>query len=308
MSAQTKFSGATMTTYQWSGDWEGADPLPGGRCHASLGAIGSASEMSAQDMLRERSPAGRCNLRVLLTAQASTSDLARQDPARFAESCLAHELNQSLAAILTSAESALRWLTKESPDLQEATSAIQHMIGCCRRTADELSGVRDLIRRASPAMAPVDVNVLIGKVLRRLDPELQQHGIEVRTDFDTSLGPIHGEGAQLERLLVNLLNNAVDAMQQVDEGERVLRLVTYRSDDRAALVRVEDSGPGLDSSVVDQIFEPFFTTKPKGMGIGLSICRMIVEAHDGRLGTIPNLPRGAVFQFAIPLETPICAV
>jgi signal transduction histidine kinase len=151
-------------------------------------------------------------------------------------------------------------------------------------------------------MARVDVNEAVLDVTTLARSELLRHGVSLQTQLATGLPLIEGDRIQLQQVILNLTLNAVEAMSGVDEGPREMRISTAREASNGVLVSVRDSGPGLDPQSVDRLFEAFYTTKPDGLGMGLAICRSIIEAHGGRLRATANEPRGAVFQFTLPLE------
>jgi signal transduction histidine kinase len=213
---------------------------------------------------------------------------------------LAHEVSQPLAAVLTNAEAALRWLATEPVNVHEARQALKGVIGNSRRAASALEGVRASLGGLGPALSDVDVNGVVASVLDLMAPDVRRHGIEVETRFDDRLRPVRSGRGQLECVVSNLVRNGVDAMSEVEGGERKLRIRTRSNNEADVLVSVEDSGAGIHPRHVKQIFDPFFTTKRGGMGAGLWISRSIVEAHGGRLWATPNSPKGSVFQFVIP--------
>lgn len=213
---------------------------------------------------------------------------------------IAHEVNQPLAAILINANVAMLCLAKTCPDLAEAREAIEDIIGNTERASAVVRGVRDFIREAAPVLADLDIAGVIEDALQLLHFELRRHAIVVETDLAVGLGPIKGDRVQLERVVVNLVKNAVEAMSAVRDWPRKLRIVTRLGHQSELLVAVEDSGTGIDPANIRRIFDPLFTSKRDGMGLGLSMCRSIVEAHGGRLWASPNRPHGSVFSFVLP--------
>jgi signal transduction histidine kinase len=213
--------------------------------------------------------------------------------------CIVHEVIQPLTAMLTNAETAVLWLTRDPPNLDEAKQAIERIIGNSRRATDVVRNVRDLVRKSPPVTASFDMNGVIKDLLNLMSLDLRQHGVAVETELAENLKPISCDRVQLQRVVANLTTNGIEAMRAVDR-QRTLRISTQANEHGDVLVAVEDSGKGLDESNIDRIFDPFFTTKREGMGLGLSICRSIVEAHGGRLWAAPNLPHGSIFRFIIP--------
>ena len=214
--------------------------------------------------------------------------------------CIAHEVNQPLTAILTNAETALRWLTRDPANLDEVKRAIERIIGNSLRAADVVRGVRDLARKSPPVPNNLDINDLIRGLLNLVSLDLRHHRIAVEVDLAENLEPIRGDRCQLERVVANLVANGIEAMSMVQDRQRKLRIVTQLDKNGDVLVAVGDSGTGLDPALIDRIFDPLFTTKREGMGLGLWICRSIVAAHGGRLWATPDVPHGSIFQFVIP--------
>jgi signal transduction histidine kinase len=211
-----------------------------------------------------------------------------------------HEVNQPLTAILTNAESALRWLTREPANLDEVRRAIERIIANSRRACDVVRSVRDSARDSLAAAARLDINGVIKAILDLTSLDLRRHAIAIETDLAGNLEPIRGDRVQLERVIANLVANGTEAMSVVQDRQRKLRISTRLDKHGDVLVAVEDSGPGIDPATIQRIFDPLFTTKREGMGLGLSICRSIVEAHGGRLWATPNLSHGSTFRFSIP--------
>ncbi len=213
---------------------------------------------------------------------------------------LAHEINQPLAAIVTNADACLLWLEADRPNLEEARQATTRIVRNGQRAGDIVKSVRALTRKSAPEMVPLDINVVIREVVDLLRSEFRRHGVRVETSLLPKLGSIIGDRVQLQQVLLNLIMNGVEAMADSTDPQRRLKIRSAKDESGRALVAVEDSGPGFDRAQQDRLFEAFFTTKPQGMGIGLSICRSIIDAHVGRLWASPNAPNGAVFQFALP--------
>ena len=213
---------------------------------------------------------------------------------------IAHEVNQPLAAIVTNAEACLLWLDAQRPNLDEARQAVTRIVRNGHRAGDIIKSVRALTRKSAPAMVPLDINDVIREVIVLMGAEFRRHGVRVETSLPSDLAPAIGDRVQLQQVVLNLIMNGVEAMQDVVHEQRRLRIISASDDSGHVLVAVEDSGPGLDPAATDRLFEAFFSTKPDGMGMGLSICRSIIDAHGGRLWASPNLPNGAVFQFALP--------
>jgi signal transduction histidine kinase len=212
---------------------------------------------------------------------------------------IAHEVNQPLAAIVTSAESCLAWLGKEQPDLDRARKAAERIVRTGQHASQVVRGIHAMLRRSPPQLAPFDINALIATVLELMDAEIRAHDVILETQLCPEIGLLSGNRIQLEQVLVNLIRNGIESMVEAGVSSlRRLRVSTFLElDSGTAHVAVADSGTGLDAATLDRIFEPFFTTKKHGTGLGLSICRTIVEGHGGRLWATPRVPRGSIFHF-----------
>lgn len=213
---------------------------------------------------------------------------------------IAHEVNQPLAAAVMSAQAALRWLETLPPDLSEVRRAVDRVIENGGRAVDVIGRIRAVINKTPPRKSLFDLNEAVRDVLALTRSEARTHGVSVRTRLATDLPSVEGDRVQLQQVILNLIMNAIEAMSGVEEGARVLQLNTEPDGADGVLVRVGDSGPGLDPQNMARLFDAFYTTKPDGMGMGLAICRSIVEAHGGRLWASANAPRGAVFQLTLP--------
>jgi len=215
---------------------------------------------------------------------------------------VAHEVNQPLAAIVISAEIALEWLTRDPPNLDRAKQAIERVIGNSYRAADVARSARDQARKSPLVLADIDLNEVIECVLDLRALDLDQQGIALETDFACDLRWVSGDRLQLERLVSNLIANAIDAMSVVEDRACKLCITTAVNEGGEVVVTVQDSGVGLGAGDLSRIFDPFFTTKPHGMGLGLPICRSIVESHGGRLSATANPAHGCTFEFALPAQ------
>jgi signal transduction histidine kinase len=214
---------------------------------------------------------------------------------------IAHEVNQPLAAIVASGNAGLRWLTTETPDLGKVQTSLQRVVRDGLRASEVVASVRAMFKREAQDRDPLKVDDLIAEVLAHLQGELQGAQIAVQVEVQRQLPSIRADRVQLQQVLVNLIANGIDAMRSVGDGPRRLRVEARVVEADGVLVAVADSGPGIDPRLADRIFEPFVTGKSSGMGLGLSICRSIVEAHGGRLWVSPASPRGTVFQFLLPV-------
>jgi PAS domain S-box-containing protein len=215
---------------------------------------------------------------------------------------VAHEVNQPIAAAVISAQAALRWLSAQPPDLKEVQQALRHIVNEGNRAAEVIERIRALIKKAPPRKEQVDINEAIRQVIELIRGEAIKHGTSVQTQLADGLQFVEGDRVQLQQVLLNLVINAIEAMSGVSDGMRELLVSTGNADGGYVLVAVRDSGPGFALDRAELLFAPFHTTKPTGLGMGLSICRSIIEAHGGRLWAGANVPCGAVFQFTLPVH------
>ncbi len=213
---------------------------------------------------------------------------------------IAHEVRQPLTAIATNGSAALRFFDKTPPDLDETRAALNRVIAESHRASAMFDGIRALFRRADQGRQPVDVNEIALEVLQSLRGELNAHGVTAQTELASALPLVDGRRNQLQQVISNLVQNAIEAMDTTTGRDRVLRLRTELRGPDAIVVAVEDSGPGLDAGQLDRIFDAFVTTKANGMGLGLAICRRIIESHAGQLSACSDGKNGAQFQFILP--------
>jgi signal transduction histidine kinase len=215
---------------------------------------------------------------------------------------ITHEIAQPISAMVTNADSCLRWLSNPVPDLNEARETVQAVVKDGNRAAEVFRSIRSLVQKAEPRMDPLDINDVIDEVLVLSRGELQTQDVLVRTDLNAALPRLRGDRVQLQQVLLNLVTNAIQAMDGVKDRPRVLTIRSQLHERDDILIEVEDSGIGLDSTTIDQIFASMFTTKPDGMGMGLSISRSIVAAHGGRLWASPRDRFGAIFHIVLPTD------
>jgi C4-dicarboxylate-specific signal transduction histidine kinase len=216
---------------------------------------------------------------------------------------IAHEINQPLAAIITNADACLLWLEADTPDLEEARQAASRIVRNGHRAGDIIRSVRTLTRKSAPEMVSLDINEVIREVIVLVGGEFRRHGVQVETSLSSGLQLVTGDRVQLQQVVLNLIMNGIEAMADSVRERRQLQIRSANDEPGGVLVAVGDSGSGLDMSRTERLFEAFFTTKPRGTGMGLSICRSIIDAHGGRLWASSNVPNGAVFQFALPATT-----
>ena len=212
---------------------------------------------------------------------------------------IAHEVKQPLAAIVAQSSAALRWLAHTTPDLNEARAALKKIMFAGNRASEIVDRLRAMFRKESSARTPLDINTLLANVIGLTSHEAQKHGVLVHTSFFDGKPQTLGDQAQLEQVFLNLVMNAIEAMSSSKSDRRVLELKTSVNEDDEVLVTVADTGSGVDVENLEKIFDAFFTTKPDGMGMGLSICRSIIEAHAGRLWASRGDP-GLIFYVALP--------
>jgi C4-dicarboxylate-specific signal transduction histidine kinase len=212
---------------------------------------------------------------------------------------ITHELKQPMAAVRTDASAALRWLNKTPPDLAEVRDALAGIVRATDRAGDVIARIGALMSKAPPRKEVLDLNEAIMEVIVLTRSEATKTGVTVRTQLAPCLPRIHADRVQLQQVMLNLIVNGIQAINDVADGQRDL-LITTEGTEHGVRVGVRDTGPGVSPEKFELLFEPFYTTKPNGMGMGLSICRSIIEAHGGRLWASGHASEGAVFQFTIP--------
>ena len=259
-----------------------------------MAAIGKLGRLLGDILERRRSE---------LALRAAHSELARvsQFSAMGAMTAsIAHEIQQPLAAMVTGANAGLRWLSKSPPELDEVGQVLDAIVRDGHRTREILDAIRAVFKKDNQEIGPVDVNGLIEEVLELAQGELQKQRVSVHIDLADQLPQVLGNRIQLQQVLLNLTVNAIDAMTATTGRERLLRVKSEIREEEGVLITVEDSGTGIDPQDAERIFDALFTTKSKGMGMGLSICRSIVEAHRGRLWVSAGAHHGSAFHVALP--------
>jgi len=240
----------------------------------------------------------------LRQAQADLAHVNRATTMGELTASLAHEVNQPIAAAVTNANTCLRWLTRDHPDVEEARAAAMRIVKDGTRAADIVSRIRLLFKKGEPRRELVDVNEVIQEMIILLRGEATRYSISIRAELATDLPQVTGDRVQFQQVLMNLMINGIDAMKDVD-GTREISIKSQPAENEQLLVSVSDTGVGLPLQQADQIFNAFFTTKPHGTGMGLRISRSIVESHGGRLWAANNSPRGASFCFTLPTKSEI---
>jgi C4-dicarboxylate-specific signal transduction histidine kinase len=214
---------------------------------------------------------------------------------------IAHEVNQPLAAIVANGDACLRWLRRDVPQLDEVRGAVEGMMDDGNRAAEVIRRVRALAKKTDAPKAPLPINDVIEEVALLLQREVLSHRASLRLELATELPLVLGDRIQLQQVIINLVMNGMEAMASVTDRPRELKILSRR-ETGMVLVAVEDSGVGIDPEHAERLFNAFFTTKPSGMGMGLSICRSIIEAHGGKLWAARNVGAGAMFQFTLPMD------
>lgn len=238
----------------------------------------------------------------LRKAQAELAHVTRVTTLGELTASIAHEINQPLAAVIANADAGLAWLQRSPPDLKAARRSVEWIIEDGKRASDVIRRVRALAKRTDIEMIPLDVSEVVREAVALVQREMASHAVSVRMELSSVLPRIFGDRIQLQQVLINLMMNGIEAMEGVHDRPRELAIRSVAAGDEAVLVSVVDCGVGICEQAMDRLFTPFFTTKSSGMGMGLSICRSIIEAHGGRLSAAPNQERGAIFQITLPLH------
>jgi PAS domain S-box-containing protein len=267
---------------------------PSGDLVEFVGTVIDITERKRAEKERER----------LRQAQADLAHVNRVTTMGELTASLAHEVNQPIAAAITNANTCLRWLAADTPDLEEARSAVARIVKDGTRAAEIIKRIRLLFKKSTPERELVDVNEVIREMILLLRSEAMRFSVSFRTELTENLPQILGDRVQIQQVLMNLMINGIDAMKEVD-GTRELAIKSQRAENEHILVSVSDTGVGLPKQQVDRIFNAFFTTKVQGTGMGLSISLSIVEAHGGRLWADNNSPRGASFYVSLPTKAEV---
>jgi PAS domain S-box-containing protein len=236
----------------------------------------------------------------LRDAQADLARAARLATMGELTTLIAHEVSQPLTAIVTNADTCVSWLTNANPNLDGARQAAERVVRNGHRAGSIIKSIRALARKSEPEMAQFDINDAIGEILVLLRSELRRQNVSLETELSDGIEPVTGDRVQLQQVVLNLVMNGIEAMSAVMHRPRILRVISQLQQSGDVVIAVMDVGTGLDPANMDRIFDAFFTTKPEGMGMGLAICRSIIETHGGLLWASPRLPHGSVFQFTVP--------
>ncbi|MDB4870448.1 MAG: multi-sensor signal transduction multi-kinase [Gemmatimonadales bacterium] len=261
-------------------------PVPGGAPLGGGVAVDITDRKRAEETLRD--------------VQAELARAARLTTMGELAASIAHEINQPLAAIVTHGSAGLRWLKRDTPELDEARDAFEQVVSNGQRAAEVIRGLRSLAKKSGPRITALDIDDTIREVLTLIHGEVQRHGVALRTDLAVGNQLVAGDRVQLQQVLLNLILNGVDAMKVVTDRVRELTVSSAITDETTVLISIGDTGPGLDPTIAHRLFEPLVTTKPDGLGMGLSICRSIIDAHGGHLWVSPVVPFGTLFRFTVP--------
>jgi signal transduction histidine kinase len=258
-------------------------------------------ELDAEKMADQARKEARAE-EALREAQMELARVARLTTMGQLTASIAHEISHPIAATIVNAHAALRWLNRDAPDLEETRQqlAIAKIVNDGRRAANVVSRISDLVKKAPLRMEALHVNEAISEVIELTRGEAMKYRISVRAQFAGSLPAAKADRTQVQQVILNLILNAVQAMCEGDLTLRELWISTSANKSDHVLVSIRDSGPGIRPQSVERLFEPFYTTKQAGMGMGLTICRSIVEGHGGRIWATANVPRGAAFHFTLP--------
>jgi len=253
--------------------------------------VGSSTDITGRRLAEE----------ALRQAQTDLAHISRVTTMGELTASLAHEVNQPIAAAMTDANTCLRWLNRDQPDVAEAREAASRVVKDATRAAEIISRTRLLFKKGTPQSELINMNDIIREMLVLMIGDMSRLSISVRIELADDLPEITGDRVQLQQVFMNLMANSIDAMKDAD-GTRELAINSQRGQNGQVMVTISDTGVGLPAQQADQIFNAFFTTKPNGTGMGLRISRSIIESHGGRLWASDHLPRGASFHLTLPIE------
>jgi len=254
--------------------------------------VGAVTDVTARKRAEEE----------LHEAQAGLAHVTRVTALGELAASIAHEVNQPLAAVVTNAAACLRWLDRETPNLDEARGTVRSIIKDGSRAGEVIQRVRGLVNKTAGQKAPLHLNEVVDEVITLVQHELFSHRVLLRLELAPALPLVLADRIQLQQVILNLIINGIEAMQAVTDRPRELVIQTHQDETHQILLTVKDCGIGIAADNADRLFDAFFTTKSSGMGIGLSICRSIVDAHGGRLSASGNVGPGTTFQFTLPLH------
>jgi PAS domain S-box-containing protein len=238
----------------------------------------------------------------LQKAQADLAHAARVTTLGELAASIAHEISQPLAAVATNGDACMRWLNRDPPNLDAARQVASRIVQDAHRAGDVIRSLRALAVKSGPQLTKFDLNGAIEEVLALTRGNRQRQSVQLHTDLSANMPPVMGDRVQLQQVLLNLITNGIDAMGDVTDRLKMLTITSKSDRPGGVLVGVEDTGTGFEPAMADQLFAPFYTTKSDGMGMGLAICRTIIEAHGGQLWAKPNVPQGTIFQFRLAMD------
>ena len=236
----------------------------------------------------------------LPTAQAALAQASRMATLAEMSATIAHEVNQPLAAIVMGAETGLRWLKRDDPDIAKVEQLLRRIVSNARRANDIVQRIRGMATKREPELIPIDLNETVEEALLFVRPELKSRSINLSAKLGAALPVVLGDRVQLQQVIVNLLVNSIHAVAHAEAATRRINLNTGADEDDAVGFSIRDSGPGIPDENLERVFESFFTTKDGGMGIGLAICRSIIKAHGGSIAVSNHPAGGAQFRFTLP--------
>lgn len=278
----------------------GAALMEGSQEHGVAFVLDLTEQKEAEAELAARRTAAKRAEQQLQELQVELAHATRVTTLGELSASIAHEVAQPLGAIVTSGEACLRWLAHRTPQPEEVRACVEHMIAEGRRASEIVRRIRTLTRRAAPQKTRLEVNDVVNDVVCLVQREISNHRVSLRLQLATDLPPLLGDRVQLQQVLINLVINGIQAMADVADDTHELLIESRWDSDGHVLVAVQDSGTGIDPENADRLFDAFFTTKADGMGMGLSICRSIIEAHGGRVWASNNAGHGATFQLSLP--------
>ena len=260
--------------------------------------VGNLRQSQAEARERERADQQRN-----AAMQAELARVARLTSMGEMAASIAHEINQPLAAVVNNANAGLRWLDNRPPNTEEVRAALTRIANDGQRGGSIIESIRAMLKKGVRERREINLNELIRDVTRLTQGQFQRHGVSIRCELADDLPSVMADPIQLQQVILNLFMNAAEAMVSISDRKRLVRVRSEKHDGGTALITVEDSGPGVEPDDAKRIFEAFFTTKAEGMGMGLSICRSIVESHGGRITMAKAVPQGTVFQVILPGNT-----
>ena len=235
-------------------------------------------------------------------AQAQLAHVARLTTMGELAASIAHEVNQPLTAVVTNANACARWLDAQPPNLERASFSINEIVGAADRASQIIARVRSLTKRVEPRQDRIDLNDAAAEIVQLTRQQFEDAHVALRTDLAPDLPAVHGDRVQLQQVVLNLLINALESVAAARDGERAVLVQSLQPEANQVMLAIRDSGLGIDAAAAGRVFDAFYSTKAEGMGIGLAICRSIIEAHGGRIWASANQPRGATFSFTLPSD------